>query len=95
MLSCKVGSWPYPRDKAGKACQGQTLKLIVKIRKLRTKKVLKHWALRPEFKTLRTCNLRKMAIFHGNLFSCQLQTQAWTNTLAYYRIRVIEISNIL
>jgi hypothetical protein len=33
--------WPYLQtsDKAGEACQGQTLKLITKIRKLRTKKL--------------------------------------------------------
>jgi hypothetical protein len=35
-----VGFWPYPQtlDLAGKACQKQTLQLITKIRKLRTKK---------------------------------------------------------
>ncbi len=38
----RVGFWPYPEtlDQAGKASQGQTLQLIVKICKLRTKKVL-------------------------------------------------------
>jgi hypothetical protein len=42
VLSSTVGSWPYPQtlDWAGKAYQGQTLKLIAKIPKLRTEKVL-------------------------------------------------------
>jgi hypothetical protein len=36
----RAGSWLYPQtlDKAGKACQEQTLSLTTKIRKLRTKK---------------------------------------------------------
>ncbi len=43
MFRYRVGYWPCPRtiDWAGKACYGQTLLLITKIRKLRTKKVLK------------------------------------------------------
>jgi hypothetical protein len=38
MLHSEVGYWPYPQtlDEAGKACQGQTLWLIRKIRQLRT-----------------------------------------------------------
>jgi hypothetical protein len=38
----RAGSWPYPQtlDKAGKACQEQTLFLTMKIRKLQKKKVL-------------------------------------------------------
>ncbi len=36
VLHSEVGPWPYPEtlDLAGKACQGQTLELITKIRKL-------------------------------------------------------------
>ncbi len=39
MLHSRVGSWPYPQtvDQAGNNCQGQTLQLITKIHKLRTK----------------------------------------------------------
>jgi hypothetical protein len=36
---------PGPLNKAGNDCQGQTLKLIMNIRKLWTLKVLTHWAL--------------------------------------------------
>jgi hypothetical protein len=37
VLHSSIKSWPYPQtlDKAGKACQGQTLYLITKISKLR------------------------------------------------------------
>jgi hypothetical protein len=36
-LHSRAGSWPYPQtlDKAGKACQGQTLQFIANINKLR------------------------------------------------------------
>ncbi len=44
MLLSSVGSWPHPKtlDQAGKACQGQTLQLITKIRKLLPLKVLQY-----------------------------------------------------
>jgi hypothetical protein len=35
--------------KAGKACQGQTLQLIMNIRQLRTLKGLQHWPLNVNF----------------------------------------------
>ncbi len=45
MLHSRVGSWSYPPtiDYGGKTYQGQSLWLILKIRKLRTEKVLYHW----------------------------------------------------
>ena len=44
VLHSWVGSWPYPKilDQAGKACQGQALQRITKIRKLRPYKVLEY-----------------------------------------------------
>ncbi len=42
VLSSNVGYWPYPQtlDYAGKACQGQILKFITKIRKFGTENAL-------------------------------------------------------